>query len=76
MLRRTPSEMLVLLDALPEEGCDEGKLSGLRDTATGAVELWGRTGGFTLERGISHVKLVLSDTGFEQAKAYVGFVCA
>jgi len=76
LLRRTPSEMPVLLDALAGEGCVEGKLSGLRATATTAVELWGRTGAFTLQRGISHVKLVLSDTGFEQAKAYVGFVCA
>ena len=76
LLRRTPSEMPVLLDALAGEGCVEGKLSGLRATAMGAVELWGRTGEFTLQRGISHVKLVLSDTGFEQAKAYVGFCCA
>ena len=75
-LRRHPGEMPALLDALAGEGYVEGKLSGLRATATGAVALWGRTGDFTLERGINHVKLVLSDTGFEQAKAYVGWVCA
>ena len=68
--------MPALLDALAGEGYVEGKLSGLRTTATSAVALWGRTGEFTLQRGINHVKLVLSDTGFEQAKAYVGWVCA
>ena len=76
LLRRTPSEMPVLLDALAGEGCVEGKLSGLRATAASPVVLWGRTGEFALQRGISHVKLVLSDTGFEQVKAYVGLVCA
>ena len=75
-LRRRPGEMAALLDALAGEGYVEGKLSGLRATATNAVALWGRTGEFTLERGINHVKLVLSDTGFERAKAYVGWVCA
>ena len=75
-LRRHPREMPALLDALAGDGYVEGKLSGLRATATSPVALWGRTGEFTLERGINHVKLVLSDRGFEQAKAYVGWVCA
>ena len=75
-LRPRLGELPVLLDALAAEGYAEAKLSGLRTTATSAVVLWGRTGEFTLQRGMSHVKLVLSDTGFEQAKAYVFLVCA
>lgn len=75
-LQRRPRTMPALLDALAGEGCVEGKLSGLRATATSPVVLWGRTGEFTLMRGITHVKLVLSDTGFGDMKAYMGLICA
>ena len=75
-LRQRPSALTALREGLGGEGCLESKLSGLRATATSPVALWGKTGEFTLLRGINHVKLVLSEAGLEQVKAYVGLVFA
>ena len=75
-LPQLPPALPALLEGLGGEGCLEEKLSGLRATAAGPVTLWGKTGEFTLLRGINHAKLVLSETGIEHAKVYMGLVCA
>ena len=75
-LRQSPAGLPILLEGLGGEGCLEGKLSGLRAMSAGPVALWGKGGEFTLLRGVTHTKLVLSQTGIEQIKAYIGLVCA
>ena len=75
-LRQPPAGLPALLEGLGGEGCLEEKLSGLRTTAAGPVALWGKSGEFTLLRELTHTKLVLSDTGIEQIKTYLGLVCA
>ena len=75
-LRSPPSALPFFFEGLAGEGCLEGKLSGLRAAAAGPVPLLGKGGEFTLQRGINHAKMVLSETGIEQIKAYIGLVCA
>lgn len=75
-LRQPPPALPALLEGLGGEGCLGGKLSGLRATTAGPVELWGKGGKFTLLREITHTKLVLSETGIEQIKSYLGLVFA
>ncbi len=75
-LRQDQATLPSQLEALAAEGCLAEKLAGLDPAAMQQVILWGKTGEFRLLRGINHVKLVLTETGFEDIKAYFGLVCA
>ena len=75
-LRHVPSAVPSLLDGLAAEGCVPEKLAGLHPAAMRPVALWGKAGEYTLLRELTHVKLVLTESGFEDIKAYSGLVCA
>ena len=75
-LRNVPNAWPRAFEALAGEGCDAGKLAALSGIADGSTLLWGKTGEFKLLREITHVKLVLTDAGCEDIKAYFGLALA
>ena len=75
-LRHVPRAMPALLDGLAAEGCVPEKLAGLHPEEMQPVVLWGKAGEYTLLREFTHAKLVLTESGFEDIKAYSGLVCA
>ena len=71
-----PDDLPAVLENLRGLGCIKTKLSGVRAMVRAPVALWGKGGEFTLLSKFSHVKVVVSQTGIEQIKAYAGFVFA
>ena len=68
----SPRQWTAFLDGLGDAGLgDSEKLSALAGWSAGAQALFCGSGTFVLMRGIHHIKLVLTEDRFEQAKAYV-----